>query len=257
VHVLAHAQKVVDFPKEIDLVLSYMIKHDYPEVINGEKFHVRPVSWAIFDVDNDGYTEVFLQMLPYYMQSPAVFVFKILEKDSVIRITEALAPGRLVPVYNKERFVSTHSKGIAADLTIAESIEGNLLTLTNASLKSGLSVIAFKNFIHTEQREGKPFFVDAAHIHYFNKANSCSDLQIALPEKIAAGKIKGRKNNVFIAYSGGEFFCYEIFGFKEHKFIEKKLTITQAPKLFAQFELDGDLIKYRDVMGNIRPLSLK
>jgi hypothetical protein len=252
-----NAQKAVDFPKEIDLVLTYLLKHDYPEVVNGENLHIRPVSWAIFDVDKDGYTEVFLQLLPYYMQSPAVLVFKILEKDSVVRITEALAPGRLVPVYNKERFMSTHSMGIAADMQLADANDEKLYTLAESALKFGMSVILFKNFIHTDKRESKPFFVDASHIRYFSKENACTDLQIALPEKIAAGKIKGRKNNVFIAYSAGEFFCFEIFGFKENKFIDKKLTITPAPKLFAHFELDGDLIKYRDVLGNIRPLSLK
>ncbi len=256
-HHVGHAQKVVDFPKEVDLVLNYLMKYDYPEVINGEHLHIRPVRWGIFDVDNDGFTEVFLQLLPYYLQSPTILVFKIIEGDSVIRITEALSPGRIVPVYDKKRFISTHSLGVAVDMQLADNGPEKLIALANASMKFGMSVTLFKNFIHTDKRDSKPYFVDVSYLQYFSKENSCTDLMIAIPESIITGKVKGRKNNVFLAYSAGEIFCYEILGIKENKFIEKKLTITPAPKLFAHFELDGDIIKYRNQMGNIQTLSLK
>ncbi|HMQ01072.1 MAG TPA: hypothetical protein PKC24_14925 [Cyclobacteriaceae bacterium] len=252
-----YAQKNYDFPPEINLVLDYLLKEDYPEVINAQNLKLRPVRWAIFDVDNDGNTEVFLQILPHYMQSPAILVFSIFEKDSVVSITEALAPGRMVPVYKKELFIDTHTTGVAADLQIENTDREKLKAIVNASLKFGLSVIVFKNFIHTEKRDSKPFFVDATHLYYPNKANACTDWQIALPQSIAAGKVKGRKKNVFIAFSEGEFFCYEISAIHEGKYIEKHLSILPAPKLFSHFEMERDQIKYRDAMGNLHDLKLK
>lgn len=232
-----------NFPREISLVFDYLLKEDYPELFKDKPYQFRPVSWQIVDIDDDGVIEVFLQTYPHYTQSPSITIFKIAKNDSVTRIIEGLAPGRLIALSDKDDYFSPHSTGTAIDVKIESSDPEKLLKFANASLKFGMSCVLYNNFIHSDKRKGKTF-LDLTHLNDFPSENSCAKFQFSRPDQIIAGKVKGSENKYFIARSGDELFCYEIIGFESNVFVKKTVSIIKTPPELIKLVIVDGFIKY-------------
>lgn len=245
-----------DFPKEINLVFDYMLKKDYPEVFNNQPYQFRPINWQIIDIDDDGVTEVFLQTFPHYRQSPTITIFQIDKNDSVSRITEGLAPGHLIKLSKKDDYFDPHTTGTAIDMQSNSNDPEKMRKLAESSLNWGMSVVLYKNFIHTDKREGKCIFLDLTHLNDFSNENSCANFQFSRPEQIIAGIIRNKDFKYFIARIDKELFCYKILGFDNQKFIKKQIEIIEIPKDLNQLIIDQGFIKYENKKGELIDLEI-
>jgi hypothetical protein len=245
-----------EYPKEVRLAFDYLIKKDFPESFNDVGHHFRPVSWAISDMDNDGITEVFLQTFPHYRQSPTITILQVHKLDSVSRITEGLAPGHLIPVSPVDNYIDTHTTGTAIDMQLGESNPDKVKLFAISSIKEGMSPVLYKNFIHTDKRDGKPTLLDLRYLDGFMKENTCEHFQFPQPESIAAGKVSGKANKFFVAQVGSKLFCYEIKGFEANGWINKMVTIRDKPKDFKRFKEEGGFIKYQTLEGDLKSIKI-
>ncbi len=252
---LANGQDL-NFPKEINLVFDYLLKKDYPELFGDQPFQLRPINWQIIDIDDDGNTEVFLQTYPHYRQSPSITIFQIDNNDSVTRIIEGFAPGHLEKLSKDDDYFDPHTTGTAIDMQLDSNEPEKFKKLAESSIKWDMSVVLYKNFIHTDKREGKGIFIDLMYLNDFSSENSCANFQFSKPEKIVAGKIKNQDKKYFIAKVGNELFCYKVNGFIDLKFIDKEIKIIDVPKDFKEFQLDNETIKYLNKKGQLVDLEI-
>ena len=250
------AQSPDDFPKEINMVFDYMINHDFPELFNDKPFQFRPIRWVIIDIDNDGTTEVFLQTYPHYRQSPTITIFQIDRQDSIKRITEALAPGHLLEISPDHDYFDTHTTGTAVDMQIGSNDPKKLKVFALSSLKFGMSPVLYKNFIHTDKRDGNPTFLDLTYLDDFNTENSCANFQFSFPDNIIAGSIDDSNNKYFIAQVKNELYCYKITGFDENGWIKKQITIIDLPRDFKEFQIVDEKVKYISKKGKFKNLKI-
>ncbi|WP_224994304.1 hypothetical protein [Cesiribacter sp. SM1] len=249
-------QSTHDLPKEVNLVFEYIINKDYPEVFGGNPYKIRPVNWVITDFDNDGTTEVFLQTFPHFRQSPTIIIYQIDDQDSVKRIAEALAPGHLIELSPEQDYIDPHTTGTGIDMQLGSNDMEKLKKFAKSSLKFGMSPVLYKNFIHTDKRDGAPTFIDLTYLDDYPKESSCLNFQFSTPEKILAGSVAGEKYKYFIAQVKQELFCYEIKSFDGEGWIEKQVTIIELPKDFKEFKFAGEIIQYITNKGAIKPLLL-
>jgi hypothetical protein len=241
-------------PKEIELVFDYLMKKEYPEVFGSANYSIRPIGWQIIDINDDGKTEIFLQTFPHYRQSPTITIFQIEKSDSVIRILEGFAPGHLIPLSKEDDYLDPHSTATAIDMQLNSGAD--IKKFAESSLKFGMSVVLYKNFIHEDKRNGKGIFIDLTYLDDFSSENSCANFQFSTPDQIIAGSIKDHENKFFIARVRNELFCYEIIGFEGTSFINKKISIVKIPKDFKRLVLDAGLIKYENNKGKILSLEI-
>ena len=219
-------------------------------------FNLDQLSWQIIDIDDDGVTEVFLQTFPHFRQSPSITIFQIDKNDTVTRIIEGFAPGHLVKLSKKDDYFDPHSTGTAIDMQIDSKKPDAFRKLAESSLSFGMSVVLYKNFIHTDKREGKGIFLDLMYLDDYEKANSCARFQFEKPEKIIAGKIKDYDKKFFIAKVDKELFCYKINGFTDSRFIDKEIKIIDIPVDFVEFRIENELIRYLNKQGQVVDLQL-
>lgn len=245
-----------DYPKEVKLAFDYLTNKDFPESFNRISHQFRPVAWVINDIDNDGITEVFLQTFPHYRQSPTITIFQIHKLDSVSRITEGLAPGHLIPISPVDNYIDTHTTGTAIDMQLGGSNPDKVSIFADSSMEHGRSLVLYKNFIHTDKRDGKPTLLDLRYLNDFIQENTCENFQFAQPESIAAGKISGKANKFFIAQVGDQLFCYEIKGFEANGLIDKMVTIRDKPMDFKRFKEEGGFIKYETFSGDLKSVKI-
>jgi hypothetical protein len=242
------------FPKEINLVFDYLLKKEYPELFGDANYQIRPIDWQIIDINNDGIKEVFLHTFPHYRQSPTITVFQIDKTDSVTRIIEGFAPGHLIPLSQEDDYLDPHSTATAVDMKL--NAEAKLKIFAESSLKFGMSVVLYKNFIHEDKRSGKGIFIDLTYLDDFSSENTCANFQFSNPEQIIAGNLKKHENKFFIARVKNELFCYEIKGFEGSIFINKEISIVKIPKGFKKLILDSGLIKFENNKGKILDLEI-
>lgn len=245
-----HSQQV-NLPREVQLVFDYMIKYDYPELLNEKPFQFRPVDWQIIDINEDGILEVFLQTIPHFRQSPTITIFQIHRNDSVSRLTEGLAPGPLVRLHKDAEILDPHDTGSAVDMQLNNNQPEKFRAFAGSALKFGMSVVLYKNFIHTDRREGKGIYIDLMYLNDFSKESSCKKFQFSKPEQIIAGKIKTRPGGFFIAKVNGEFYCYKINGFTNTGLINKEVFISEVPEDFSGLLNEDGIIRYKTIKGEV------
>ena len=243
-------------PREIELILKYAQRSDYPEVFNNNPYQLRPIDWQIIDIDNDGVTEVFLQTFPHYRQSPTITIYQINAKDTVTRITEGLAPGRLIPLNLEDDYIDPHTTASAVDMMVDNANPKKMRVLAKSSLKFGMSPVLYKNFIHTDKRDGKPTYLDLSHLDYKSE-KSCKNFQFSKPAAIIAGPIKDKTEQYFMALVDDEIYCYAIHGFTTDGLIDKELVVIQKPTDLKNLTVDNGFIKYLTHKGKKKELKLE
>jgi len=245
-----------NFPKEINLVFDYILNEDYPEQFGDKSYQFRPIDWQIVDIDNDGITEVFLQTFPHYRQSPTITIFQIDKNDKVSRIIEGLAPGHLIELSEKDDYLDPHTTGTAIDLQLKSKEPEKYRKFAESSLKFGLSTVLYKNFIHTDKRNGKEIYMDLMCLDDYKNEGSCEKFQFSRPEQIIAGKLPNSEFGYFIAKVNNELFCYKILGFEKSTYIKKEIKIIELPEDFKKLQLDNGFIKYENSKGELRDLTI-
>lgn len=246
-----------NFPKEINLVFDYLVNTEPPELFNDNPYQPRPIAWQITDIDNDGKIEVFLQTFPHYRQSPTISIFQIDSNSNVTRIIEGFAPGHLIPLSAEGDYFDTHSTGTAIDMQLDSNDPDKFKKFAQSSLKFGMSTVLYKNFIHSDKRDGKGIFIDLMYLNDYSDENSCANFQFSQPEQIITGKIINQEESFFIAKVNKELFCYKIKGFVNDSFVDKEIVIMELPRKYEQLINENGIIKYKTKKGETKDLKLK
>ena len=110
------------------------------------------------DLDADGRAEAVVWIEPRLRQTPTVLLFSRAADGSWVRIAEGLVPGRLVRVSG--RFTDTHTLGLAADLTAGDGSRDMIERMLGAGAASGMSFVAYRGFLHADNRQNATFIVD-------------------------------------------------------------------------------------------------
>lgn len=239
------------YPKELNLVLEYIKRSDYPEVFD-QQYQVRVRGLAIEDIDGDGTTEVFLQTFPHYRQSPTITIYQVDKLDSVKRLTEGLAPGKLVPLDAKDDYLDSHVLGKGIDLVLGDGDISKMVLFAKSSLTSKMSAVVYKTFVHTDTREGKPVYIDLSYLDC--KENTCENFQFQKPAYIVTGTLPGNKDKSLLVRVGDEIYKYAIKAITADGFLERTVWVEKVPTDFSEFVVEEGMIRYRTIDGRTKHL---
>lgn len=250
---LSYGQADIEIPPQITEVLEYLQSKEATKA-QGRAFKIKPVSWKIFDVDEDGVDEIFLQTVPHYEQTPTISIFQKAADGSIVKKLEGFAPGKLLPLRKEDKLIDPHAAAYAHDIPLSKSNPKRYRSLADSAYLYGLHVILFKNYAHTDTRKNLTSFVDLTYLE--TDRTQCGDFRFAQPDQIAAGKMAGQKYNFFVAKVDDRLYCYEIRRFSKRGFIEKTVSVVPLPEDFLQLEVVNDQIRYRTKNDKTRPLKL-
>lgn len=214
-----------EYPPQFQAVMDYLLKEEYPELIGDKPYHIRPTGFDIADLDGDGVDEVVVSFYPHYRQSPTIVLFRVDNKMKVTRITEGLAPGKLVPVSGD--YLDSHTSGYGVDLTADEAMNDpkKREALIKASIKRMGNVVLYSNFMHLDGRTGKGMYIDMTHIKNPPKNQTCESFEFARVEQFQVGKQDGDPKPVIMALAGGEITFYKIKAIRKDGLLEKEVTV--------------------------------
>jgi hypothetical protein len=137
------------------------------------------------DLDADGSTEAVVSIRPTLRQTPTLLVFRRSADGSWERNREGLVPGRLRPVSG--RLVDTHVHRVGIDMTAGDGSPQSNQRVLNAAASRGMSLVAFRGFLHADTRVGAALLVDLSQWPLpSGTTNTCEDFEFSQPEAIDA-----------------------------------------------------------------------
>src|SRR6476469_146412 len=111
------------------------------------------------DLDGDGVPEAVAWIAPVLRQTPTVLIFR---RDVAgkhwTRIREGLAPGDLEEVHSSR--IDLHTLGDGIDMSAGNSADSTIAHLFAVGATNGMSLVAYKGFLHADQRNDATFVVD-------------------------------------------------------------------------------------------------
>lgn len=183
------------------------------EPIEQLESHFRPLtvtSATLADLDGDGRAEAIVSIRPTLRQTPTVLIFRRATAGSWERVREGLAPGRLRPVSGM--LVDPHVHRVGMDMTAGDgSAESNQRVL-NAGASRGMSVVAYKGFLHADMRVGTSVLVDlSAWPLPEGTENTCEAFEFSQAEAVAAGSLAaGGDATYLVALSEDDLTFYRV-----------------------------------------------
>lgn len=244
-------------PSQIEAVKTYIAKEEPLEFFKDLPRDPVIENAIIADIDNDGNNEVVLHTTPYYLQSPTIIIYKLSKKSDVSRVKEGLAPGPLVPISGV--FLNSHPIDIGLDFDIKDKQDDP--EAREKAIKIGLeyynSVVAYKNFFHTDSRKGNKTFIDMSEAENSSEMQQCTDSEFSRVLQIAAGRIGEDKGHVYLAaWVKNYIYLYLIKNISKQGRLNKQLWIKQTPAGFHGFA-SGDVLSYQNAAGEWMPLDMK
>lgn len=221
--VLAEKEK---FPPRLQAVQDYLLKKEYPELIDDKPYRIRLTGFDIGDLDGDGVDEVVVSFYPHFLQSPTVVIFKVDNKMKVKRVTEGLAPGPIIPVTGE--YLDSHSSGHGIDMSLENKAMADpekRRSFIKTSLNNMGNVVAYKNFLHMDGRKGKGMYIDMQHIKKPPKDKTCASIQFSRIARIQIGRKKGEKAGTIIALAGDKVYFYKINKIGLDGMLDKSLKV--------------------------------
>jgi len=214
------------YPPRFQAVMDYLLKKEYPEQFADKSYRIRPTGFDIGDLDGDGVDEVVVSFFPHYRQSPTVAIFRVSNKMKVTRVKEGLAPGPLVPINGE--YLDSHTMGQGLDMTLGKNQMTNpeaRKDMVAVSMQNMGGVVAYKNFMHMDGRDGKGVYIDMQHINKPSKEKTCNSFQFSRVQHVRIGRKKGEKVATIIAVAGNKAYLYKINKIRADGLIDKTIKI--------------------------------
>jgi len=198
------------------------------EAIGGRPGHVSIREIRLLDVNGDGYPEAFVSIEPKFRQTPTILVYSF-DAKGPHRLLEALVPGNLVPISG--RFEDPHSYRVAIDMHMQRSGTGSTAKMVEAAISSQLSLVEYKDFMHSDMRQGFISYVDLSDRRVPNPQElSCQDFEFELVESLATGTLDGDPVAKYVAaMTEGAISIYRITGIRKNGMLDKRVVILTRP----------------------------
>ena len=231
----AHAQRLGDFPPDVQAVFRYLLANDVPEQYGNIKVKLRPRGYEIVDIDQDGTREVFFWSAPHYHQTAPVLIYQVFDDGSVKRVKEGLAPGPLVDLTGE--LGDSHRTGYAADEQIPNASPGDLSLMVKSFVRFRMQVVEYSHFYHTARAGDAGGYLDMTHQKRFTEEdrNSCLEFQLSRTMAIGSGRIGDSEYPFFVALAGDTIDIYRIKGIDRFGFLDKTIWRIDKPDDFNGF----------------------
>jgi hypothetical protein len=183
----------------------------------------------LLDIDGDGKPEAFVWIQPAARQTPTILVYTYDARHGAHRLLEALVPGRLQPAAGG--LVDDHTLGVGMDFgagadTQPGAFEGLAATLAD----SGVSLVRFATFLHTDTRHGFVDYVDLSDRALPRDTKTCDDIRFSPVEAIAAGTVPGMGALPFlVALTDSDITTYRFRGIRPNGRLVKETAIQPRP----------------------------
>jgi hypothetical protein len=226
-------------PPELDAVKKYILAEDYPEDFGPKRYQTKIEGSLIADLNGDGQSEVILQIMPDYRQSPTIVVYRIGAGMKVTRVIEGLAPGPLQPISGDYIDSHTISEGEGVDFSL-ETKPGEPATTRDfalSSLKHFGGVVQYRDFYHADARKGAGTFIDMTHQPSRPKDQTCEKFEFSKLKQIAAGAASGLGDAPLLAAwaQDGKVYLYRIKSFPASGVLDKQMWTVDVTDDFHGF----------------------
>ena len=234
------AQPTVQVDKGIGQVTQYLMKTEYLEKFGDVEYRVRVIGDQSIDFFGDGNTLVFLAVQPHYLQSPSIVLFKIDKGGQVTRVSEALAPGPLIPPTGN--YLDSHPLKEAVDMTV----DGSPMEVVKASLQQHSYVVRYAKFFHVDNRVGSGGYLDMSDHTEFGAEKTCENFEFSTVDDFRAGKVaRVGKGNRLAVLVGEHIYLYDIKAISRDGFLDKTVKAYPKPGDFKSFSTEsGPSIRY-------------
>ncbi len=143
---------------------------------------------ALLDIDRDGRPEIFIAIAPKYRQTATIVIYKMVDDNRVQRLYEGLAPGKLVPVSNRQ--IDTHTLGNGIDMTIEGGADSSMgVRLLATARTQGMQIVRYPNFFHVDERSQAAQYVDIASASPGFHETTCESFEFSPVEALASGRV--------------------------------------------------------------------
>lgn len=232
---------------DINAVRDYISKQDYLELFDTTYYRIQISDFLTNDIDGDSNNEIIVLTTPHYLQSATIHFYKK-SNGRIIRISEGLAPGPLLPT--STGFLDAHSLGQAIDVVATDNKPINLDTLIQLAKKSAFgNFVAYKTFFHMDARKGSFYFIDMRHIAKTpGNDQTCEGFSFSKTIKITTGKYKNIPNCLFALTADG-IYIYKIHSFLPNGLMNKSNYIYKRPFVISDMISNGGIVIAIDNKG--------
>lgn len=236
----------LELPEPVNAVLTYLLYAEYPERYAEQIYKIRPVRWAVAELNGDPFPEVVFQTKNHYRLTPTLQVFTVRE-GRALRWLEALAPGFPVPA--GPEFLDEYATGRVMDaLFKPEESEPAAAFLVDA-IGQNMRATVFANAIHTARAGDHGGFIDCS---WFALPDSTAQgLRFPAPDGIAAGGLAGQTGRFVVCKLERQLFIYQIEAILPNGLIDKKVWQVPMPDNFSEFTAESPegFIQYVPTIG--------
>jgi hypothetical protein len=192
--------------------------------------HVPVKDVRLLDIDGDGRPEAFVLIAPRAQQTPPILVYTYDVRRGAHRLLEALVPGRLEVATG--HLVDDHTLGVGMDFGPRPGTQpGDFDGMAKMSADSGISLVRYAAFVHTDIRAGFVDYVDLSDRALPTPdTKNCQDIEFSPVEAIAVGTVPGRgKARYLVVLTDSDVTLYRFRGILANGRLLKETAIRPRP----------------------------
>jgi len=200
------------------------------EVFGNVKGSVRIRDIRLLDVDGDGSPEAFVWIEPSFRQTPTILAYTYDRQRGAHRLLEGLVPGALRPVSG--RFQDDHTLGFGIDMSLGDDGKPvDFDRIISAAVQTGMSLVKYRTFLHTDGRKGFVTFVDLSDRALPSAGTkTCEDFEFSPIEALATGTLSGNASGRYlVALTAGDITIYRLRRIRPNGTLDKEVSIRPRP----------------------------